>query len=56
MGNDFKDILEVIGYIAVMVVIGLVGIRIKEAIGWSLDIICIIGGWALLIWFLIKTN
>ena len=50
MGIDFEDILKVIGCIAIMVAIGFIGIRIKEAIGWLFDLLCIIGGWAFLIW------
>lgn len=56
MEDNFSEILKVIGYIAATVVIGLIGISIKEAVGGIFDIAIVVIGWIALIWLLIKTN
>ena len=54
MGDKFGEILKLIGYIALVVVIGTVGICIKESIGGIFDFLLIILGWGFLVWMWIK--
>ena len=49
-----RDILEVIGYIAIAVVVGVIGICIKESVGWLFDALIIVLGWGFLIWIWTK--
>lgn len=54
MGENFCEVLKLIGYIAIAVVIGAVGILAKESIGWMFDLLAIVLGWGFLIWMWIK--
>ena len=54
MGENFGEVLKLIGYIAIAIVIGAVGILIKESIGGIFDLLTIVLGWGFLIWMWIK--
>lgn len=56
MDGNLGEILKVIGYITATVILGLICIAIKEAVGGIFEIAIIVIGWISLIWFLIKTN
>lgn len=50
MSGNFGEALKLVGYIAITVVIGAIGIAIKESVGGIFEIAIIIIGWAALIW------
>ena len=54
MGDNFDEVLKLIGYIALVVAIGAVGVCIKESIGGVFDIVSIILGWGFLAWIWTK--
>lgn len=56
MGDNFDEVLKLIGYIALVVAIGAVGVCIKESIGGMFDIISIILGWGFLAWIWTKNK